>query len=74
MEKVPRNSLPPRDRRRASRGSASTTTTLTESLTADDTTICGSMREMEVGKAEMVRVMECFGEKYHPDTQTKRKN
>ena len=72
MKKVPRNSLPPRDRRRASRGSASTTTTLTESLTADDTTICGSMREMEVGKAEMVRVMECFGERNA--TQTKRKN
>ena len=68
---VPGNSLPPRDRRRASRGSASTTTTLTKSLFADDTTICGNMRELGAGKAEMVRVMECFEEKA---TQAKRKN
>ena len=66
---VPGNSLPPRDRQRASRGSASTTTTLTESLFADDTTICGNMREIESGKAEMVRVMECFEEKCHPDKE-----
>jgi len=66
---VPGNSLPPRDRRRASRGSASKTTTLTESLFADDTTICGNMREMDTGKAEMMRVMECFEEKCHPEKE-----
>ena len=66
---VPGNSLPPRDRRRASRGSASKTTTLTESLFADDTAICGNMREMDTGKAEMMRVMECFEEKCHPEKE-----
>ena len=66
---VPGNSLPPRDRRRASRGSASKTTTLTESLFADDTTICGNMREIDTGKAEMMRVMECFEEKCHPEKE-----
>ena len=66
---VPGHSLPPRDRRRATQGSASKTTTLTESLFADDTTICGNMREMKTGKAEMVRVMECFEEKCHPEKE-----
>ena len=37
---VPGNSLPPSDRQRATLGSASKTTILTESLFADDTTIC----------------------------------
>ena len=63
------NSLPPRDRERASRGSASKTTILTESLSADDTTICGNTREMRTGKTEMVRVMECFEEKCHPEKE-----
>ena len=66
---VPGNSLPPRDRQGASRGSASKTTILTESLFADDTTICGNTREMRTGKAEMVRVMECFEEKCHPEKE-----
>ena len=66
---VPGNSLRLRDRWRASRGSASEITTLTESLFADDTTICGNMREMKTRKAEMARVMECFEEKCHPEKE-----
>ena len=66
---VPGHSLPSRDRRRATQGSTSKTTTLTESLFADDTTICGNMREMKKGKAEMARVMECFEEKCHPEKE-----
>jgi len=66
---VPRNLLPPREKRRASRGSASKISTLTESPYADDKTICGNMREMKTGKAEVVRVMECFGEKFHPEKE-----
>ena len=48
------------------KGSASKTTTFTESLFADNTSICENMREMKTGKAEIMRVMECFEEKYHP--------
>ena len=44
---VPENSLPPREWRRASRGSASKITSLTESLFVDDTKICGNIREMK---------------------------
>ena len=40
-----------------------------ESLLADDTTICGNTREMRIGIAEMVRVMECFEEKCHPEKE-----
>ena len=64
---VPANSLPSRDRQRASRGSASKTMILMKSLFADDTTICANTREIRTGKAEMVRVMECFEEKCHPE-------
>ena len=66
---VPGHSLPPRDRRRATQGSASKTATLMESLFADDTTICRNMREMKTGKAEMVRVAL-----KRNATQKKRKN
>jgi hypothetical protein len=66
---IPGNSLPPKSIKRANESSARECFNISESLFADDTTLCGIREEMEAGKEKVKETMMKFEEKCHPDKE-----